>query len=148
MINISKFVVPALTSTFSAFGIEVEEKERKNEEFHSLTKDINVVVGIVGKYPGMLTYEVDYVIASSFFSMMVPGMTFDINDPMSISAISEMSNMVSGAMFTMINEPGVDITPPTSILGKDIFAVVNTESAEKILFNVLGGELIIGYSFS
>ncbi len=148
MANISEFITPALTSTLSAFGVQAEEKERRKEEYHELSKEINVIVGIVGKRPGILTYEVDLSIAKTIFSLMAPGMEFSLSDPMSVSAISEMANMVSGAILRMLNDPDLDITPPTSVLGEEIQAVVNTQRAEKILFDISGGELIVGFSIS
>ncbi len=148
MVNIGEFITPALSNTLSAFGIEVKEKGKVKEEFHILTKDINVIVGIVGKNTGILTYEVDPLIAKTIFSLMAPGMEFNLDDPMSISAISEMANMVSGAIFTMVNNPDLDITPPTSVIGEKIQAVVNTQEAEKFLFEISGGELIVGFSIS
>ncbi len=148
MADIGEFIAPALSSTLSAFGMEVKKKERKQEEFHTLSKEINVIVGIVGAHPGLLTYEVDLAMAEAIFSLMAPGMKFDPSDPMSISAISEMTNMISGAIFTMLNSPDMDITPPTSVIGKEIEAVINTQEAKKILFDISGGELIVGYSLS
>jgi len=148
MIDIANFIPPAITSTLSAFGAEAKEEKRFKEEFHTLTKDINVIVGIIGIHRGIITFEVDTSIAESIFSLMAPGMKFDLNDPFSISAISEMANMVSGAILSTINHPELDITPPTAIIGEDIQAVINTENAEKILFKISNGELIVGFSVS
>ena len=148
MINIGEFVESSLKSILSSFGIEVSKVKKITQEYHTLSKSINVIVGIVGKEQGIISYEVEEDVAKGIFSLMAPGMEFNIEDPMSISAISEMANMVSGTILTMINNPNIDITPPTTILGRDINAIINTESTEKISFSLLGSEIIIGYSIS
>lgn len=148
MINIGEFVESSLKSILSSFGIEVSKVKKIAQEYHTLSKSINVIVGIVGKEQGIISYEVEEDVAKGIFSLMAPGMEFNIEDPMSISAISEMANMVSGTILTMINNPNIDITPPTTILGRDINAIINTESTEKISFSLLGSEIIIGYSIS
>jgi len=148
MINIGEFVESSLKSILSSFGIEVSKVKKITQEYHTLSKSINVIVGIVGKEQGIISYEVEEDVAKGIFSLMAPGMEFNIEDPMSISAISELANMVSGTILTMINNPNIDITPPTTILGRDINAIINTESTEKISFSLLGSEIIIGYSIS
>jgi len=148
MINIGEFVESSLKSILSSFGIEVSKVKKITQEYHTLSKSINVIVGIVGKEQGIISYEVEEDVAKGIFSLMAPGMEFNIEDPMSISAISEVANMVSGTILTMINNPNIDITPPTTILGRDINAIINTESTEKISFSLLGSEIIIGYSIS
>ncbi len=148
MINIADFITPAITSTLFTFGAQAQEEKRFKEEFHTLTKSINVMVGLVGIQKGIITFEVDTSIAEAIFSLMAPGMSFDLNDPFSISAITEMANMMSGAILSALNNSELDITPPTAVVGEDIQAVINTEDAEKILFKVLEGELIVGFSAS
>ena len=148
MINIGEFVESSLKSILSSFGIDVSKVKKITQEYHTLSKSINVIVGIVGKEQGIISYEVEEDVAKGIFSLMAPGMEFNIEDPMSISAISEVANMVSGTILTMINNPNIDITPPTTILGRDINAIINTESTEKISFSLLGSEIIIGYSIS
>ncbi|HID16165.1 MAG TPA: hypothetical protein EYP16_05130 [Candidatus Atribacteria bacterium] len=148
MINIGEFVESSLKSILSSFGIEVSKVKKITQEYHTLSKSINVIVGIVGKEQGIISYEVEEDVAKGIFSLMAPGMEFNIEDPMSISAISEVASMVSGTILTMINNPNIDITPPTTILGRDINAIINTESTEKISFSLLGSEIIIGYSIS
>lgn len=48
-----------------------------------------------------------------------------IDDPMSMSVIGELSNMVSGRALTQASIPGIDVTPPQLIAGENIRNVPN-----------------------
>lgn len=51
--------------------------------------------------------------------------TPSIDDPMSMSAVGELSNMVSGRALTQASIPGIDVTPPQLIAGDNIRNVPN-----------------------
>jgi chemotaxis protein CheX len=67
------------------------------------------------------------VIAAMSGGMIVPNR----QDPVAMSVVGELSNMVSGRSLTQAALPGVDVTPPQLIAGENIQNVPNQSAGIK-----------------
>ncbi len=85
--------------------------------------DVNVSLGISGDIPGQVNYGMDMQTSLNIASAMLME-TCAAHDEMSISALQELGNMISGNARTYLAQLNVtsDITPPKTVIGHDISA--------------------------
>lgn len=92
----------------------VEAKMGKVSIKHKPYEDkMNITIGIVGDIKGKVNYAFDLNVALFLASKMM-FMEIATLDDISRSAISELSNMISGGIATVFSNNGkvIDITPP------------------------------------
>ncbi len=75
---------------------------------------VSIIIGIMGDIQGCVIYTVKEASACRIASKMMFGMPISQLDEMSISALGELGNMISGNVATLFAGKGVsvDITPP------------------------------------
>lgn len=85
--------------------------------------DVNVSLGITGDIPGLVNYGMDMQTSLNLASAMLME-PVAAHDELSISALQELGNMISGNARTYLAELNVtsDITPPKTVVGTDISA--------------------------
>ncbi len=83
---------------------------------------IIVLIGLTGELEGNVIMSLKESLACKISSIMLGGTTITVVDEMTISAISELCNMILGkvAGIFAVNNINVDITPP-SILNREAF---------------------------
>lgn len=88
-----------------------------------LLQEVNVTVGLTGDVAGQITLGMDKPAALRVAgTMMMEEVT--AFDEISISALQELTNMISGNGRFMLHDLGVtsDITPPSMLMGRGIKA--------------------------
>ncbi len=112
------------------------------------------LIGIVGDgIQGTIVIMMDMVGFSGTVTAMSGGMIQpNIEDPVAMSVIGELSNMVSGRALTQAALPGVDVTPPQLITGASI-RTVPAQSSDIISFTLPfqingGGRIYLVLSFN
>lgn len=85
--------------------------------------DVNVSLGITGDIPGRVNYGMDLQTSLNIAAAMLME-PVSAHDEMSISALQELGNMISGNARTYLAQLNVasDITPPKTVVGQDISA--------------------------
>ena len=78
-----------------------------------------IMIGITGEMRGQVMIAMKTTKACEIASKMMMGMPVEKLDEMSISAISELGNMIMGNAATIFSTKGIviDITPPTVCRG-------------------------------
>lgn len=81
---------------------------------------VAITVNLVGDIKGCIRLRFTEDSAKQIASALMMGMPVDTLDDMSISALSELGNMVSGGTATHLSESGLsaDITTPSVITGE------------------------------
>lgn len=81
---------------------------------------VAITVDLVGDIKGCIRLRFTEDSAKQIASALMMGMPVDTLDDMSISALSELGNMVSGGTATHLSESGLsaDITTPSVITGE------------------------------
>lgn len=99
---------------------------------------IIIMVGVTGEMRGQVIIALSYVKALEIASKMMMGMPVTELDDMSISAISELGNMIMGNAATILSTQGIgiDITPPSVCRGN----IVISQSYTKNICIPLSGE--------
>lgn len=85
----------------------------KTTEFEN--ESVAVMIGITGELKGQVIMAFEFNKALDVASKMMMGMPVTALDDMSISAISELGNMIMGNAATIFSTKGyvIDITPPS-----------------------------------
>lgn len=88
-----------------------------------------IVVGVIGEVKGQVVYSFTEETAKKIASTMMMGMPVDEFDEMAKSAVSELTNMISGNASTGIAAKGfnIDIAPPTLITGENVRITSNVK---------------------
>jgi CheY-specific phosphatase CheX len=82
------------------------------DRMHRLEGDLGILVGIVGPRRGILSYEFDDGGIRSVLGSMMPGMSAEPGSEMAVSALAELSNMISGNFLTGWDRRGWTSRPP------------------------------------
>ena len=101
-----------------------------------------IMIGITGEMRGQVMIVLSYTKALEIASKMMMGMPVEKLDEMSISAISELGNMIMGNAATISSTKGIliDITPPTVCRGN---LTIAQSFAQNICVTLSGGDITI-----
>jgi len=118
-----EFINPFLIATAGVLKdmcqieLKVEKPYIKTNEFAD--ESILIMIGVTGEMRGQVIIALTITNACDVASKMMMGMpVVELND-LSISAISELGNMIMGNTATILSTKGIgiDITPPTICRG-------------------------------
>lgn len=147
----AKFINPflsAVENVLAQFGIQnIKKGAVKIKENMAIDKDVTAFVGIVGDIRGNVSYSFSTETAMNLASSMMMGMPVNSMDEMARSAISELSNMITGnALIAFASEyKSVDITPPSLIIGEDIFSVLGSVTTLMVNIETQAGIIEINF---
>ncbi|BDU49630.1 chemotaxis protein CheX [Haliovirga abyssi] len=120
--------IKGTSNVLEQFGI-IEIKKGKIVKKNRLDSKypVTIVVGIVGELKGNITYNLSLETSKKLVSAMMMGMEVVEMDEMAKSALSELSNMITGNAASIFESMGkvIDISPPTLITGKNIIAWIS-----------------------
>ena len=115
-------VLDAFTTVLSQLGFQkVERLGLSKTKSLIINKGVISNIGVIGKLKGSIVIGMDTDSAKKFASIMMMGMEVSEFDELATSAIAEMSNMVCANACTNFTEIGIDglnISPPSIIVGK------------------------------
>jgi chemotaxis protein CheX len=122
----AEFINPFTQATFDvlnmlgAFAPKIGKLGVKNTPIQS--PGVSSIIGIIGDVKGQVIYSFNEETGKNIASTMMMGMPVDQFDEMAKSAVSELSNMISGNASTGISALGVtvDISPPSLITGSGV----------------------------
>lgn len=116
----------ALVSVSHTVGLEAEFlKGSIASGINAPGSRVAALIGIVGMgIHGTAAVMTDEAAFAEYVAAFSGGMiAADPDDPMAMSVLGEMANMISGQALIKANVPGLDITPPQLVNGDNIKAV-------------------------
>lgn len=127
-----KYINPFLNSFFNILpqlGFSNVEKESISLSDEINSKGILINLGIVGDFKGNIIYNIDYEAGKQIASKMMMGMPVEELNELAQSALSELSNMLTGNASINLANVGinVNISTPTLMYGQDMHIKVNTD---------------------
>lgn len=128
----AKFINPflvAVDSILKQFGVaDIRRGAVAVKDEMVIEQDVTTFVGIVGDLRGNVAYCFSTETAKKLASAMMMGMPVPELDEMSRSAIAELANVIAGHAASNLAEEQVkvDITPPSMIVGEEIFMVLSS----------------------
>lgn len=107
------------------------------------SKGITILVGLTDQLRGNIAYNMTEQTAMQIASKMMMGMPVASLDDLAQSAISELTNMVTGNAATSFEKEGlrVDISPPSLVVGEQFRAKVS--STKFIIVEMVVDSLLI-----
>jgi chemotaxis protein CheX len=122
-VNIINPILEAFTNILPQIGFQTVEKKGVSLAASPLQyQGILINIGVLGPLQGAILIGMDTASAKQFASKMMMGMEVTQLDSLAQSAISEMGNMVCAnacTQFTKVGIEGLDISPPTLLIGND-----------------------------
>jgi chemotaxis protein CheX len=116
-------ILEAFVSIVPQLGFQKVEKKGISLKGSILTyQGVLINIGVVGPLKGAVLIGMDLDSAKQFASKMMMGMEVPELDSLAQSAISEMGNMVCAnacTNFAKVGIDGLDISPPTLLIGND-----------------------------
>ncbi|MDR0648103.1 MAG: chemotaxis protein CheX [Synergistaceae bacterium] len=116
----------ALISVSQTVGIQAEFlKAEVATGVNAPGSRVAALIGIIGSgVHSTAAVMADLEAFDAYVSAFTGGMVkADADDPMSMSVLGELTNMISGQALIKANVPGLDITPPQLISGENIRAI-------------------------
>ncbi|OPJ64206.1 chemotaxis protein CheX [Clostridium oryzae] len=119
---IDSFVQATQSVTEMLFGTGVKHEKPYLRNSVLLSNQVVVMIGVIGKIKGQVSFELPIDTAKKIASVMMGGMEVTELDDISKSAVSEMGNMIMGNASTIFagQNINIDITPPTLLMGEKI----------------------------
>ncbi|CVK17995.1 chemotaxis protein CheX [Sporomusa sphaeroides] len=116
-------ILEAFVSIVPQLGFQTVEKKGISLKGSILTyQGVLINIGVVGPLKGAVLIGMELDSAKQFASKMMMGMEVPELDSLAQSAISEMGNMVCANACTNFAKAGIDgldISPPTLLIGND-----------------------------
>lgn len=122
--------IDAFASVMPMLGFSKVEKGGLKINSRNITGNgVIVILGIVGEIRGNVVYIIDLESAKKVASTMMMGMPVAELDQMSISALSELTNMLTANAATCFSTMGItiDISTPTLLVGDNVDVKMSSE---------------------
>lgn len=126
----AEYINPFLSACKDIFmemaQIDLTPKGTKLKTTPVATKNVVIMVSIIGDLLGSVAINLDIEFAKKIASNMMCGMPVENLDEMSMSALKELSNITMGRVATAFSQMGkiIDIAPPTLMVGDNMLLSV------------------------
>ncbi len=113
---VNPFLGPAQMVWKKEFNTELEVVGAEAVSYQYTTNDITAIIGVSGKLQGNVLYGFDDSVSVEVVRRMI-GENMDARDPMALSALGEIANVITGNAATELAANGFpcDISPPVII---------------------------------
>ena len=110
---VNPFLTPAQMVWQKEFGcpLKIQSAEAVSNQY--TTDDVTAIIGISGKLEGNVLYGFSTDLVAQIVKRMI-GEDFDTRDPIALSALGEIANVITGNAATQLAASGYncDISPP------------------------------------
>lgn len=126
----AEYINPFLTGCQNIFKemaqVDIKPKGTKLKTTPVATKNVVIMVSIVGDLIGSIAINLDIEFAKKIASNMMCGMPIEKLDEMSMSALKELANIIMGRVAIAFSNIGknIDIAPPTLMVGDNMLLSV------------------------
>ena len=110
---VNPFLTPAQMVWQKEFACPLKIKNAEAVSHQYTTDDVTAIIGISGKLEGNVLYGFSEDLVKEILKRMI-GEDFDARDPMALSALGEIANVITGNAATQLAASGYacDISPP------------------------------------
>lgn len=138
----------SLEQTLPQLGLEKPRKGKiSNKEKYIESPDIIVIIGIIGDIKGNIVYGLSYDDGKKLASDMMMGMPVEEFNELAESAISELTNMITGSFATLLSQENINIDISTPSLIKGEFKV-NSSTAKIQCIETIISEAVLEMNIS
>lgn len=139
----------AVASVLEQYGVtDIRKGNISIKEAMVVERDVCAFIGIIGQLRGNIAYSFPQQTARRFASAFLMGMEVTEWDELSRSVLSEFANMFTGNATPLFESQGiiVDITPPTVVMGEELYLVLSNIKTFYIELETSLGKLEISIS--
>ncbi|MDP6666121.1 MAG: chemotaxis protein CheX [Dehalococcoidia bacterium] len=113
---VNPFLGPAQMVWQKEFNVQLEIAGAEAVSYQYTTDDITAIIGVSGKLQGNVLYGFSDQVSTEVVRRMI-GENMDARDPMALSALGEIANVITGNAATELATNGYtcDISPPVII---------------------------------
>ena len=138
----------ALISVSKTVGINAEfTKSEMTNGINEPGSNVAILIGLTGsEVRGSVALMTDLLSFEAYVDSFTCGTVKpSLDDPMSMSVLGELTNMISGQALIKANTPGIDITPPQVLSGTNIKTVPAKADAKSLTlpFKIRDGRLYL-----
>lgn len=110
---VNPFLTPAQLVWQKEFGCPLKIQNAEAVSHQYTTDDVTAIIGISGTLQGNVLYGFSAGLVTEIIKRMV-GEDYDARDPISLSALGEIANVITGNAATQLAASGYtcDISPP------------------------------------
>ena len=133
------FVNPFLAPAVTVWGKELRRPltfagVQASSKQHT-TQDVTAVIGVTGRVRGTVLYEFSHETAKAIAAAMI-GEPVPELDALSMSALGELANMITGNAATLLEQAGYpcDISPPLIIAPKGAALTLTSTAQLQVVF--------------
>lgn len=149
--NIIEAVKNATIAILQQFGVsDIRLSYYQQKENNESDYPVNVTIGFLGKINGYVIVGLNEHIAEELVSIMTGGFLNTLDDPMARSTILELGNMLSAYiannMSAELGGEKVDITPPTLVMGNEVYIMMTRYESVDIKFSTEKGSISVNIS--
>lgn len=110
---VNPFLTPAQMVWQKEFNCPLKIQNAEAVSHQYTTDDVTAIIGISGKLEGNVLYGFSEPLVKDIIKRMV-GEDFEARDPMALSALGEIANVITGNAATQLAASGYkcDISPP------------------------------------
>lgn len=123
MLDYKKIVLDAITATAGKMLQEEPVMNEVGEERSPIkVEDFTIIIGIAGRISGQLIFGFKEGIAEKIAQIMI-GQTTSVLDELTISAVAEFTNVLSGNATIELVDAGskkLGMSPPSIVMGKSM----------------------------
>lgn len=130
-------IVPGIT--FTRLGLALSRETHVSNE-----KLAVIILGVIGAVRGRVIYSLDNKLAGQIsVHMLKEPLATDELPPIARSALSEMTNMITGRAISILSSAGytTDFSPPTLFIGREILIPESDVQSIMIPFQTQFGNL-------
>jgi len=149
-VNVINPILEAFATILPQIGFQKVEKKSVSLMGSMLVNTgLMINIGVMGPLKGAIVIGMDIDSAKMFASKMMMGMAVTELDSLAQSAIAEMGNMVCANACMAYSQSGInglDISPPTLVLGKDGQVRLSVPKIIAVSFSVdnIGVDVYVG----
>ena len=116
------FIASAVNVFQKELNIHLSRKDLKKKPSPLPSFTISIVIGITGALGGQVVYSMDSEFATKVAHAMLPNLLPAELKKMENSAVSEISNIITGQASIALagDKDKIDLTPPVVLMAKDL----------------------------
>lgn len=149
IMNQKELIIQTVTDTFLSFGLTPQFQSEKEESYLTSTEQVNILMGFANRVKGTIVLGLNKNLALQIASMMTGGKEITVLDEVGKSCLCELLNMIVGATFGKTDPEATSnlspLSPPTVVIGNNMFLISNQLKAEKLLFKLNENLFYISY---
>lgn len=144
--DVKEAIIKNVNEVFLSFGLTAQLQSEKEEPDLISAEQVNILAGFTNVAKGTVVLGLNKDLALQIVAAMMRSGPVAVLDEVGKSGLTEILTMIIGNAFGVAKpEIVTTISPPTLVIGNNIFLILNRLKSHKLLFNLNGNPFSIAY---